>query len=37
MKYLLFRTERQPDGGFFLVKKMPKKGQVNVYIEVPGH
>ncbi len=34
MKYLLFKAERQPNGGFYLVKKMPKKGQVNVYIEV---
>ena len=34
MKYVLFRTERHPNGGFYLVKKMPKKGQVNVYIEV---
>ena len=23
-----------PNGGFYFVKKMPKKGQVNVYIEV---
>lgn len=34
MEYMLFKTERQPNGGFYLVKKMPKKGQVNVYIEV---
>lgn len=34
MQYMLFKTERQPNGGFYLVKKMPKKGQVNVYIEV---
>src|SRR5512142_1044210 len=34
MDYVTFRTERQPNGGFYLVKKMPKKGQVNVYIEV---
>ena len=29
-----FRAGSQPNGGFYLVKKMPKKGQVNVYIEV---
>ncbi len=34
MEYMLFKTERQPNGSFYLVKKMPKKGQVNVYIEV---
>jgi uncharacterized protein len=34
MKYLMFKTERHPNGGFYLVKKMSKKGQVNVYIEV---
>ena len=34
LEYLLFRPERQPNGSFYLVKKMPKKGQVNVYIEV---
>jgi uncharacterized protein len=33
-KYLLFRPERQPNGSFYLTKKMPKKGQVNVYIQV---
>jgi predicted enzyme related to lactoylglutathione lyase len=32
--YVLFRAGAQPNGGFYLVKKMPKKGQVNVYIEV---
>ncbi len=32
--YVLFRTESHPNGGFYTVKKMPKKGQVNVYIEV---
>lgn len=31
---VLFRAGTQPNGGFYLVKKMPKKGQVNVYIEV---
>ena len=34
MDYVLFHAGSQPNGGFFLVKKMPKKGQVNVYIEV---
>ena len=34
MEYVLFRAGTQPNGGFFEVKKMPKKGQVNVYIEV---
>lgn len=32
--YVLFRAGAMPNGGFYLVKKMPKKGQVNVYIEV---
>ena len=32
--YLLFRTPSHPNGSFYLVKKMPKKGQVLVYIEV---
>jgi len=31
---VLFRAGTQPNGGFYLVKKMPKKGQVNIYIEV---
>ncbi len=34
MEYVLFKTEETPNGGFYRVKKMPKKGQVNVYIEV---
>lgn len=34
MEYLLFRTPSHPNGGFHLVKKIPKKGQVQVYIEV---
>ena len=34
IKYVLFKTGGSPNGGFYLVKKMPKKGQVNVYIEV---
>jgi uncharacterized protein len=29
-----FRAGSQPNGSFYLVKKMPKKGQVNVFIEV---
>lgn len=33
-KYVTFRAGTQPNGGFTLVKKMPKKGQVNVYVEV---
>jgi predicted enzyme related to lactoylglutathione lyase len=32
--YVLFRAGRQPNGGLELVKKMPKKGQVAVYVEV---
>ena len=34
MKYTLFHTGGHPNGGLELVKKMPKKGQMNVYIEV---
>jgi predicted enzyme related to lactoylglutathione lyase len=34
LETVLFRAGTQPNGGFYLVKKMPKKGQVNVYIEV---
>lgn len=34
MKYTLFHTGGHPNGGLELVKKMPKNGQVNVYIEV---
>ncbi len=34
MDYVLFRAGTQPNGGFYWVKSMPKKGQVNVYIEV---
>ena len=34
MDYVLFRAGSQPNGGFYELKKMPKKGQVNVYIEV---
>jgi len=34
MAYVLFHAGAPPHGGFYLVKKMPKKGQVNIYIEV---
>ena len=34
MDYVLFRAGTQPNGGLYELKKMPKKGQVNVYIEV---
>jgi predicted enzyme related to lactoylglutathione lyase len=34
MDYILFRAGTHPNGGFYELKKMPKKGQVNVYIEV---
>jgi predicted enzyme related to lactoylglutathione lyase len=34
MKYVLFHAGSPPNGGLERVKKMPKKGQVNVYIEV---
>jgi predicted enzyme related to lactoylglutathione lyase len=34
MKYTTFHAGNPPNGGFLEVKKMPKKGQVNVYIEV---
>jgi predicted enzyme related to lactoylglutathione lyase len=34
MEYVIFRTGQQPNGGLALVKKMPRKGQVNVYINV---
>ena len=34
MEYVLFRAGTEPNGGFYVVKKMPKKGQVYVYIEV---
>jgi hypothetical protein len=32
--YVVFHTGSRPGGGFYRVKKMPKKGQVNVYLEV---
>jgi predicted enzyme related to lactoylglutathione lyase len=34
IKYTLFHTGGHPNGGLEHVKRMPKKGQVNVYIEV---
>jgi uncharacterized protein len=34
MESVSFRAGSQPNGSFYFVKKMPKKGQVNVYIEV---
>ncbi len=34
IEYVLFRSDSPPNGGFYRVKKMPKKGQVNVFIEV---
>jgi predicted enzyme related to lactoylglutathione lyase len=34
LEYVMFRTEHKPNGGLFKVKRMPKSGQINVYIEV---
>jgi len=34
IRYTLFHTGGHPNGGLERVKKMPKRGQVNVYIEV---
>jgi len=34
LKYTVFHTGGHPNGGLERVKKMPKRGQVNVYIEV---
>ena len=34
LNFVLFRAGSMPNGSLYLVKKMPKKGQVNVYIEV---
>ncbi len=31
--YTLLHTGKHPNGGFEVVKRLPKKGQVNVYIE----
>jgi predicted enzyme related to lactoylglutathione lyase len=32
--YVLFRAGEPPNGSLYLVKSMPKKPQVNVYVEV---
>lgn len=32
--YTIFHTGNHPNGGLERVKKMPKRGQVNVYLEV---
>jgi len=32
--YTMFHAGARPNGGFYLEKKMPKRGQVNVFIEV---
>ena len=32
--YILLHTGKHPNGGLEVVKRLPKKGQVNVYIEV---
>jgi predicted enzyme related to lactoylglutathione lyase len=32
--YVMFRTDHKPNGGLFKVRRMPKSGQINVYIEV---
>ncbi|MGA9116930.1 MAG: VOC family protein [Bacteroidota bacterium] len=34
IRYTLLHTGGHPNGGLERVKKMPRKGQVNVYIEV---
>jgi uncharacterized protein len=34
MDYVTFRAGTPPHGGLYKVKKMPAKGQVNIYIEV---
>jgi len=31
--YTLIHTGKHPNGGFEIVKRLPKKGQVNIYIE----
>jgi uncharacterized protein len=31
--YTLLHTGKHPNGGFEVVKRLPKKGQVNIYIE----
>jgi predicted enzyme related to lactoylglutathione lyase len=34
LDYVLFRAGTMPNGSFYRVKKMPKRGQLNGYIEV---
>jgi predicted enzyme related to lactoylglutathione lyase len=34
MEYVVFQAGNPPNGGFYKVKTMPKKAQVNIYIEV---
>jgi predicted enzyme related to lactoylglutathione lyase len=34
MKYVIFQAPAPPHGGFYLVQSMPKKGQVNIYLDV---
>lgn len=31
--YTLLHTGKHPNGGFEIVKRLPKKGQINIYIE----
>jgi predicted enzyme related to lactoylglutathione lyase len=31
--YTLLHTGKHPNGGFEIVKRLPKKGQLNIYIE----
>ena len=33
INYTLLHTGKHPNGGFEVVKRLPKKGQVNIYIE----
>lgn len=34
INYVMLKTDHKPNGGLFKVRRMPKSGQVNVYIEV---
>lgn len=34
MDYVIFQAPAPPHGGFIKVKTMPKKGQVNIYLDV---
>ncbi len=34
MQYVIFQAPAPPHGGFVKVKAMPKKGQVNLYLDV---